>query len=268
MNTVLTGKRGHHTGFTLIELLVTIAIIGILTATLFPVFARARENARRTSCQSNLKQIGLGLLQYAQDNDEFVAPVYVGGAVDSDATHYKWMDAIYEYVKSEQIFDCPSDGYSKTQNNSYKLKTGSKYGSYALNAVHLSTTSHTPPASYSNSGSSVGVSMASFAAPATTVWVTDNAEGAAKSDGTFFHRSVASLAYLITEDTYGAAALKTTTPRMLEGEYTSGICERHLDTITVLYCDGHVKAARLDGLARTVTVAGKTFMPAFTLQDD
>ena len=57
-------------GFTLIELLVVIAIISVLAAILFPVFARARENARRTSCLSNLKQIGLAFLQYTQDYDE------------------------------------------------------------------------------------------------------------------------------------------------------------------------------------------------------
>jgi prepilin-type N-terminal cleavage/methylation domain-containing protein len=57
-------------GFTLIELLVVIAIIAILAAILFPVFARARENARRASCQSNLKQIALGVFMYNQDYDE------------------------------------------------------------------------------------------------------------------------------------------------------------------------------------------------------
>ena len=61
---------GFLTGFTLIELLVVIAIIAILAAILFPVFARARENARRSSCQSNMKQIGLGFMQYTQDYDE------------------------------------------------------------------------------------------------------------------------------------------------------------------------------------------------------
>src|SRR5687767_12986157 len=65
-----TGKRA----FTLIELLVVIAIIAILAAILFPVFARARENARKTSCQSNLKQIGLAIAQYAQDYDERLPP--------------------------------------------------------------------------------------------------------------------------------------------------------------------------------------------------
>ncbi|HOJ21988.1 MAG TPA: DUF1559 domain-containing protein [Armatimonadota bacterium] len=62
--------RQSRTGFTLIELLVVIAIIAILAAILFPVFARARENARKANCQSNLKQIGLAFQQYRQDYDE------------------------------------------------------------------------------------------------------------------------------------------------------------------------------------------------------
>ena len=68
-------------GFTLIELLVVIAIIALLAAILFPVFARARENARKTSCQNNLKQIGVGLLAYVQDYDETMPIMpYNGGA--------------------------------------------------------------------------------------------------------------------------------------------------------------------------------------------
>lgn len=63
--------------FTLIELLVVIAIIAILSAILFPVFGRARENARRSSCQSNLKQIGLGIMQYVQDYDGYYPYVRV-----------------------------------------------------------------------------------------------------------------------------------------------------------------------------------------------
>jgi len=98
-------------GFTLIELLVVIAIIAILAAILFPVFARARENARRASCQSNLKQIGLGILQYVQDYDEKY-PMYrvpASGTIPSTFRPFGWADAIQPYVKSTQILQCPSD---------------------------------------------------------------------------------------------------------------------------------------------------------------
>jgi prepilin-type N-terminal cleavage/methylation domain-containing protein len=129
-------RRPARRGFTLIELLVVIAIIAILAAILFPVFARARENARRASCMSNLKQIGLGVMQYVQDYDEkypsaMYASNYLTGpgtwqlATAGDGTpggtyttlgpneeprnHYKtWADSIFPYVKSVQIFKCPS----------------------------------------------------------------------------------------------------------------------------------------------------------------
>jgi prepilin-type N-terminal cleavage/methylation domain-containing protein/prepilin-type processing-associated H-X9-DG protein len=94
-------KVSKRSGFTLIELLVVIAIIALLAAILFPVFARARENARRAGCQSNEKQIALGLIQYAQDFDERL-PDYKGGA----APFYQ--EQIQPYVKSYQIFRCPS----------------------------------------------------------------------------------------------------------------------------------------------------------------
>jgi prepilin-type N-terminal cleavage/methylation domain-containing protein/prepilin-type processing-associated H-X9-DG protein len=95
-------------GFTLIELLVVIAIIAILAAILFPVFARARENARRASCQSNLKQIGLGIMQYTQDYDEKLPGRLIG--YDTDTVNYKtWREVVQPYVKSTQIFACPSN---------------------------------------------------------------------------------------------------------------------------------------------------------------
>ena len=68
----------HKRGFTLIELLVVIAIIALLAAILFPVFARARGNARRTSCLSGMKQIALGMMQYTQDYDERTSPINQG----------------------------------------------------------------------------------------------------------------------------------------------------------------------------------------------
>ena len=140
--------QARKSAFTLIELLVVIAIIAMLAAILFPVFARARENARRSSCASNLKQLGLGFLQYRQDYDErfpgagqyqewgkgghWIAGVdsdnatgnpgslaFVAGAdagkVRPNVSANISGGAIYPYTKSEQIYICPSntDGQSK-----------------------------------------------------------------------------------------------------------------------------------------------------------
>jgi prepilin-type N-terminal cleavage/methylation domain-containing protein/prepilin-type processing-associated H-X9-DG protein len=97
-------------GFTLIELLVVIAIIAILAAILFPVFAKAREKARQTSCLSNVKQLMLGFMMYAQDYDEKY-PVVVGAPCwynPKPPGVIMWWAAIYPYVKNSQIFACPS----------------------------------------------------------------------------------------------------------------------------------------------------------------
>jgi len=102
-------------GFTLIELLVVIAIIAILAAILFPVFARAREKARQTSCLANIKQIGLGSLMYAQDYDDSLYghiqgwrgdPVY---GASGPPGYIRWPDQVFPYVKNEQLFVCPSN---------------------------------------------------------------------------------------------------------------------------------------------------------------
>jgi prepilin-type N-terminal cleavage/methylation domain-containing protein len=99
--------RQRHSGFTLIELLVVIAIIAILAAILFPVFARAREQARKASCLSNLRQIGTGILMYAQDYDETLPPPRVG--TEGTLTHFGWADLVFPYVKNVKVFDCPSE---------------------------------------------------------------------------------------------------------------------------------------------------------------
>ncbi len=98
----------RKTGFTLIELLVVIAIIAILAAILFPVFARARENARKSSCQSNVKQLGTANMMYAQDYDERTLPYSTlpsGGGVS-------WYDLVQPYVKNTNVLVCPSQSIS------------------------------------------------------------------------------------------------------------------------------------------------------------
>jgi prepilin-type processing-associated H-X9-DG protein len=109
----------------LIELLVVIAIIAILAAILFPVFAKAREKARQISCASNEKQLGLGFLQYVQDNDEFYPNGGNGGGLG-------WGARIYPYVKSTGVYKCPDDPTATTTNKLGAGETDSPV-SYAVN---------------------------------------------------------------------------------------------------------------------------------------
>lgn len=134
MNQSPTRRRA----FTLIELLVVIAIIAILAAILFPVFARAREQARRTSCLSNMKQLGLALYMYAQDYDETLPMRYVG-ITDQWGYEYTWKDCLYPYIKNLQVFACPS-------NNAAQQGTGGLYS--VPPAPAGSTTNPNFPAGY------------------------------------------------------------------------------------------------------------------------
>lgn len=113
-------------GFTLIELLVVIAIIAILAAILFPVFARAREKARQTSCLSNVKQIALGIMMYTEDYDERYPATgsYVEPSILSDPTTpgLYWFMKIHPYVQNAQIYSCPSESYARVRSGGSSIE--------------------------------------------------------------------------------------------------------------------------------------------------
>ena len=265
-------------GFTLIELLVVIAIIAILASILFPVFARARENARRSSCQSNLKQIGLGMLQYTQDFDEKLPLVYVGqidrGPGDT-YPGYTWHDQIYPYVKSEQVFNCPSMTFRRSDTNAVPFaysnpannpggpavrgtwddtaNHGKHVGSYIINAAYQRD--GVPPVTSVSEGGrggefSGGISISSLAnveQPAETFWVGEN--DANTNGGTGLHNLIYVGLYAGVPDklTFSAAPREGGEANILYGRIGQ-ISSRHLDTTNVLFCDGHVKAMKFDSL--------------------
>jgi prepilin-type processing-associated H-X9-DG protein len=110
------------------EILVVLTIITLLAALLFPAFSRSRESARRSACQSNLKQIGLAVLQYTQDHDDTTPPRYTGtGAADANPNN--WRVLVFPYVKSADVFRCPSNPENKESatGDTAKIKINASY---------------------------------------------------------------------------------------------------------------------------------------------
>jgi len=148
-------------GFTLIELLVVIAIIAILAAILFPVFARAREKAKQTSCLSNMKQLVLGAVMYTSDYDDNLFG-HLAGRRDQwpwSSPYYMWHQQVYPYVKNLQIFTCPSvPNYKLTEDPNGGPAYDSTLG-YGMN--------------YWLTYFYYYLNMSDFKKPAETIWFTD-----------------------------------------------------------------------------------------------
>jgi prepilin-type N-terminal cleavage/methylation domain-containing protein len=217
--------RKYHkkNAFTLIELLVVIAIIAILAAILFPVFARARENARRTSCLSNLKQLGLATMQYTQDYDEKMPPLFiVTGQPYPDninwlgAGIWSWQQIIYPYHKSVQISFCPSG--KGTVNNEPRL------GNFGANTAVLTAAPNV-------------LALSAITNPASTYTIMDSGDYRIQASYALT-RTTTNPRYFLPGMGEGGGNCNITTTTDFVDDCRSG---RHFGGVSIIFADGHAK---------------------------
>jgi prepilin-type processing-associated H-X9-DG protein/prepilin-type N-terminal cleavage/methylation domain-containing protein len=269
-----SSSRTRSTAFTLIELLVVIAIIALLAAILFPVFSRARENARRSSCQSNLKQLALGIIQYTQDYDEKYPAQFMTVPAGVSTNNIYWGQTIMPYVKSTQIYECPSfkndyggdpdfygvqstlpssGGHELGLLTSYGInaalsKWTSGIGWRALSVAQVNNTAELAMLTDSSRAYEAGVSLGHNPNAA----VASGSSSCVSSGGTTYNSGCpGSRGY---NQVFGSGADYQTVQGYSSAWNTGaapvGPAVRHLGTCNVAFADGHVKAMKFDELYR------------------
>jgi len=227
------GRKRLRKGFTLIELLVVIAIIAILAAILFPVFARARESARRTACLSNLKQMGLAVMMYVQDYDEhYPQTAYsIPGATAADMPDQKlwitdgivWQQIIYPYSKNAQLFICPS---SQLSTNGDRPVTG-HYGANQYVMKNTAMTDSTP------------LSMSAIQSPGSIYMIMDS--GSYKVSYGYAQNGTGNIAYVPGIGEAGANCNGFTSSVAGQGGLVDCQTGRHFGGVNISFADGHAK---------------------------
>lgn len=214
-------------GFTLIELLVVIAIIAILAAILFPVFARARENARKSSCQNNLKQLALGFKQYINDFDERFPLVAVTNNTASTtySPPYGWADALQPYIRNTQVYQCPSDAAEGSE-----ISSDFGFSDYWYNANFM----------VFYKGQWTGAPESMLGSVAQTILAGDGGNSDGNTDG----KPTGDARYNICGDGTSLTKFGQRCAPAPVGFATFPSAQLHLEGANFAYADGHVKWLR------------------------
>ncbi|RYG63700.1 DUF1559 domain-containing protein [bacterium] len=253
--------------FTLIELLVVIAIIAILAAMLFPVFGRARENARRSACLNSTRQIGLAFQMYANDYDERTVRIHTQpGSVGP-----VWTDLLQPYIKSDQLLQgCPSRSFTAPWQPSdpsvaANASRGKNNVAYAYNSLYTSPGATvdgqetTPPVG--NANSEPGLSLAAFTVPAETIVFGDSA-------GKYIVYSGNKTDITVNLDAPYDDMSKAPNIRRAgtsDNNRSQAYVGNHFDGSNFVFADGHVKWMRTTAVAKTNS---NGIMHFFTVEDD